>query len=103
MVQGPCILNGQEVYDALSDGQALIPNSRWIPIYVLLGIYGFWTLAYLAAVWIRGRQRSLKLSAALDRGVIAEQPVIIDNPLHSNQSYGSGVVNGIAARSDSPV
>lgn len=84
----------------LSQGQALLTRSRWINLYILIGIYGFWTLAYLAALAFRMRTPKLRLSGHITPRVPQEQPVIIDNPLHSSRSQTGEPLNGIGERNE---
>jgi len=62
-------------------------DSRWIPIYILLGIYAFWTLLFLALLKVRSLTGKASPGDAVDVATTY-------NPLHSNRSVDANELPG---------
>jgi hypothetical protein len=46
-------LSGPEVWRVLSSSAPLQGDSKWDAVYVLLGIYAFWSLVFTSALFFR--------------------------------------------------
>ncbi len=73
-------MEDQGAFDILSEDMALKTHSRWYAIYVLLGIYAFWTLLYILLLKLRTRGSRANPSSKIEFQV----PVIV-NPIHSQE------------------
>ena len=83
-----CTLQGPSTYGVLSQDFAVKTHSRWDAIYILLGIYAFWTLLYLLVLKLRSLSNDISPSSTIDFKV----PRIV-NPIHS-QEAAQPVANG---------
>lgn len=78
-----CTLQNRGTYEVLSQDIALKTRSRWDAIYVLLGIYAFWTILYLLALQFRGKR-----GKACPSSNINFQVATVVNPIHSQETAG---------------
>lgn len=92
-----CTLDQTGAYLVLSQDIAMKTNSRWDPIYVLLGIYAFWTLLYLVALKFRSLRNTISPNSKIEFNVHR-----IVNPIHS-QEAAQPVINGYNPAFTSPV
>ncbi len=68
-------------------------NSRWIPIYILLGIYAFWTLLFLLLLKLRSLTSKASPSDRVEVEMVYNPLHSQPNPLHSNRSNRSVDIN----------
>ena len=88
---GNCQLDNTAMYKTLSQGQILLTNSRWNSLYILLGIYGAWTIVYLAIVGWKIRPNTVQLSGKYEHQDILSPRQEAANGTHNN---GTGAHNG---------
>ena len=94
MPQGSCTLSTQQAWDLLSQGEILLLRSRWDAIYVLIGIYGFWSLLFSVALVLRTRTGRLTPGGSALRRPSASVDPPRNSLLQSGASTNSRAYNG---------
>lgn len=89
-----CSLDGEGTFAILAQDIAMKTDSRWIPIYVLLGVYAFWTLLFLALLKLRSLTGKASPSDAVDVEMVYNPLHSQPNPLHSNRSVDAAELPG---------
>jgi hypothetical protein len=95
---GVCALNGQEAFAILAQDVPMKTNSRWVPIYILIAVYVFWTFLYLLSLKLRSPKGKAFPSDAVDVEMTYNPLHSQQNPLHSNRSVDPGELPSTSPR-----